>query len=280
MIPYLTGAIFIAVPARVAARRATSADQLVVRRRGRRRQGADHRQAAGRKVGELRGHHGTQTAVDAVPQNRIAHRLVHHESDTSRLGRSGSACNSRWTTTARRPARRPDRTARRKSSDRRSRFDAGSTRWSPSGTVSPTAQAARRWRPLPRREARMARPARVRIRRRKPCFLCRRRLFGWNVRLLTGMTPVRTRDHIVDKSTDRSAAGAGPAHRIEPVTSDKVPQERSTKRPAQHRPIHGTRLPVDRSNQSSPYVFHRPVDETPPKRHVRGLSHDGAEMAT
>ena len=31
----------------------------------------------------------------------------------------------------------------------------------------------------------MARPARVRIRRRKPCFLCRRRLFGWYVRLLT-----------------------------------------------------------------------------------------------
>lgn len=31
----------------------------------------------------------------------------------------------------------------------------------------------------------MARPARVRIRRRKPCFLARRRLFGWKVRLLT-----------------------------------------------------------------------------------------------
>jgi hypothetical protein len=29
--------------------------------------------------------------------------------------------------------------------------------------------------------------------------------------------------------------------------------ERSTKRPAQHRPIHGTRRPVDRSNQSSPH---------------------------
>jgi hypothetical protein len=53
----------------------------------------------------------------------------------------------------------------------------------------------------------MARPARVRIRRRKPCFLCRRRLFGWNVRLLTGMTPV-TRDHDVDKSTGRSVLGA------------------------------------------------------------------------
>lgn len=37
-----------------------------------------------------------------------------------------------------------------------------------------------------RRAARMARPARVRIRRRNPCVLARRRLFGWNVRLLTG----------------------------------------------------------------------------------------------
>jgi hypothetical protein len=31
----------------------------------------------------------------------------------------------------------------------------------------------------------MARPARVRMRRRKPCVLARRRLLGWNVRLLT-----------------------------------------------------------------------------------------------
>src|SRR4051794_23020881 len=31
----------------------------------------------------------------------------------------------------------------------------------------------------------IARPARVRIRRRNPCVLARRRLFGWNVRLLT-----------------------------------------------------------------------------------------------
>ena len=40
-------------------------------------------------------------------------------------------------------------------------------------------------RPLWRRAARMARPARVRMRRRKPWVLARRRLFGWNVRLLT-----------------------------------------------------------------------------------------------
>jgi len=114
-----------------------------------------------------------------------------------RAGSPGLACTSRWTTTARRPARRPCRTARRKSSDRRSRFDTGSTVWSPTGEGrSGPRHAARRSRPLPRRAARMARPARVRIRRRKPCFLCRRRLFGWNVRLLTGMTPVRvSRSH-------------------------------------------------------------------------------------
>lgn len=40
-------------------------------------------------------------------------------------------------------------------------------------------------RPLRRRAARIARPARVRIRRRKPWVLARRRLFGWKVRLLT-----------------------------------------------------------------------------------------------
>jgi hypothetical protein len=42
-----------------------------------------------------------------------------------------------------------------------------------------------RERPLARREEMIARPARVRIRSRKPCFLWRRRLFGWKVRLLT-----------------------------------------------------------------------------------------------
>lgn len=47
-------------------------------------------------------------------------------------------------------------------------------------------QALSRSRPLRLREARMARPARVRMRSRKPCVLARRRLFGWNVRLLTG----------------------------------------------------------------------------------------------
>jgi len=46
-------------------------------------------------------------------------------------------------------------------------------------------------RPLRRRAARMARPARVRLRNRKPCVLARRRLFGWKVRLLTVVSPRR-----------------------------------------------------------------------------------------
>jgi hypothetical protein len=38
---------------------------------------------------------------------------------------------------------------------------------------------------LPRRAEMIARPARVRMRRRKPWVFARRRLFGWKVRLLT-----------------------------------------------------------------------------------------------
>ena len=49
----------------------------------------------------------------------------------------------------------------------------------------PGPQAESSERPLRRRAARMARPARVRMRRRKPWVLARRRLFGWKVRLLT-----------------------------------------------------------------------------------------------
>ena len=44
-------------------------------------------------------------------------------------------------------------------------------------------------RPLRRRAATMARPARVRIRCRKPWVRLRRRLLGWNVRLVTGGLP-------------------------------------------------------------------------------------------
>lgn len=50
-------------------------------------------------------------------------------------------------------------------------------------------QTDRRARPLLRRDDRMDRPARVRMRSRKPCFLCRRRLFGWYVRFIWVFLP-------------------------------------------------------------------------------------------
>ncbi len=87
-----------------------------------------------------------------------------------------------WTTTVDAARRWPRRVARWKSTARRRRCAAGST-----SVRRP--QVASRLRPLRRRPAKMARPARVRIRRRKPCVLLRLRLLGWNVRLLTRNTP-------------------------------------------------------------------------------------------
>jgi hypothetical protein len=48
-------------------------------------------------------------------------------------------------------------------------------------------QADSRARPLRRRAPMMARPARVRMRNRKPWVLARRRLFGWKVRFTSGL---------------------------------------------------------------------------------------------
>jgi hypothetical protein len=55
-----------------------------------------------------------------------------------------------------------------------------------SGRPGRAGQTLTRARPLRRRAARIARPARVRMRNRNPCVFARWRLFGWNVRLLTG----------------------------------------------------------------------------------------------
>lgn len=59
----------------------------------------------------------------------------------------------------------------------------------------PADQAESLCRPLARRDFKMARPARVFIRWRKPCFLARRRLFGWKVRF-THASSVRCREDL------------------------------------------------------------------------------------
>ena len=61
----------------------------------------------------------------------------------------------------------------------------------------------------------LARPARVRIRSRKPWVLDRRRLFGWNVRLLTRYShyttsAVRPRPETGTRGVPAGTAGAAP----------------------------------------------------------------------
>ena len=92
---------------------------------------------------------------------------------TRRLLRSSSART--WTTTSGSPARAPCRIAAVKSAGSTMRCARGSTGVSQADSLA---------RPLRRRAARMARPARVDMRRRKPCVFERRRLLGWKVRLV------------------------------------------------------------------------------------------------
>ena len=75
-----------------------------------------------------------------------------------------------------------------------------------------TAQADSLVRPLRRRFAKMARPARVRMRRRKPCLRARRRLLGWYVRLLTSGSSRRGWSHL-----RRSFPGLGSPCRMAPM---------------------------------------------------------------
>ena len=93
------------------------------------------------------------------------------------------------TTRVGRPTRMPPRTVRENSADDRSRLVLG----------TPALHADSSARPLRRRAARMARPARVRMRALKPCVRARRRLLGWNVRLTmmrTTFTVFRERPRI------------------------------------------------------------------------------------
>ena len=85
----------------------------------------------------------------------------------------------------------PGRTGRRPGPSRRTPPDAASAQLREASAITAAkngcaGQTLTRARPLRRRAARTARPALVRMRSRNPCVFARRRLFGWNVRLLTG----------------------------------------------------------------------------------------------
>ena len=105
------------------------------------------------------------------------------------LGVGADRFDRRWTAEPRRGRRQLlARRAGHPRPWRKTRHVAGVGR-SPPTCLPESAQADRRARPLARRAARIARPARVRMRSRKPWVFERRRLFGWKVRLLTSGTP-------------------------------------------------------------------------------------------
>jgi len=124
----------------------------------------------------------------------------------ARGGSADPSWTSRYPVSRARPARRPPRTAAVKSARRRIRAAAGSKGDLPFLRRGGADQALRRARPLRRRAARTARPALVRMRSRKPCVLARRRLFGWNVRLLTG-TPGTVSGLLGTRESDKRACG-------------------------------------------------------------------------
>ena len=90
--------------------------------------------------------------------------------------------------------------------------------------IEQRAQADSLERPLRRRDDRIERPARVRMRRRKPCFLARRRLFGWNVRLLTGI-PHDSGGGPLMLGVVLAVSGAHQVVRSEPVDGHRSPTE-------------------------------------------------------
>jgi hypothetical protein len=117
----------------------------------------------------------TQTALDSMTDHGVAHGTTDHEPDPGRTllvvphevyddgvgaGTPTGAGDASEVTATGKPMRR----RKHGSGSRASRVED---------------QTARLLRPLRRLEDRMERPARVRMRSRKPCTLWRRRLFGW-----------------------------------------------------------------------------------------------------
>jgi hypothetical protein len=140
-----------------------------------------------------------QPPLHAVTDDSAADRLGDHESDPAlRTGAARGVHHQRRTSRA---DPRPGHAAEvgrlvQACCSRKHREESGG------------AQAESLARPLPRRAERIARPARVRIRSRKPWVRLRRRLLGWKVRLLTGGLPRCSRSWW-DTRSDDPAQGAG-----------------------------------------------------------------------
>ena len=117
-----------------------------------------------------------QSTLDTIADDGVTHLLGHHETDLRlprvRLKRQSSAgvYHHRWTSGTDTVPHSRVELFRRTHPERSGQH----------------CQAESSERPLRRRAEMMARPARVLMRARKPCVRERRRLLGWNVRLLKG----------------------------------------------------------------------------------------------
>jgi hypothetical protein len=144
---------------------------------------AHHKKATARKRLKVPAHQLTKPPLDTVPGHRRADRTADYKSYPGRLAISDPVGPHEQVTRHARPAGAgPGAHGQR---------ELGAAAHPVLGRQD---QALSRARPLCLRAARTARPARVRMRSRKPCVLARRRLFGWNVRLLTG-APGKVSDH-------------------------------------------------------------------------------------
>jgi hypothetical protein len=112
-----------------------------------------------------------------IADDRAADVLADDEADADGLTRSGTRVSREMDDQRGSPRAR---TGPHDSAELRAVTEAcsGWEHWRGAGEVS-AGQADRALRPLRRRAEMIARPARVRIRSRKPCVRARRRLFGW-----------------------------------------------------------------------------------------------------
>jgi hypothetical protein len=136
---------------------------------------AHHKKATARQRLKIPAHKLTKPPLDTVSGYRRANRPAHHESYPGRFPLMERVGPDQQVAHHQGPAR----TSPGAHSQRELRAAA-------QPGLGRQDQALSRSRPLCLRAARTARPARVRMRSRKPCVFARRRLFGWNVRLLTG----------------------------------------------------------------------------------------------
>ncbi len=127
------------------------------------------------KLPDSRAHQRAQTSFRPVSNDCIANGFGHNKTDTRRETRTsvGSSCMDN------------EELVTRSNATHCARKVDGLPQSVACGKHAPGSQAESFSRPLRRRPARIARPARVDIRRRKPCVRARRRLLGWKVRLLT-----------------------------------------------------------------------------------------------